>query len=139
MERVRIPPSPPFFHNGNGNKGLAAEQKIFYKSFLRNLRTSRKSQYLAKARKSDAPANPIQRPDGVTLTIKGKWPQDTHSRNQSKACRGNKQTSQTQRLRMSLSQPQEKTEPAFVAGLAGPRQESGCEIPHGTTQTAQNG
>lgn len=40
--------------------------------------------------------------------------------------------SQTQRLRVSLSQPQEKTEPAFASGLAGPRQESGCEISHRT-------
>ena len=53
---VQIPPSPPYFHNGKGNEGLAAEQEIFYKSFLWNLRTSQQSQYLAKARKSDAPA-----------------------------------------------------------------------------------
>src|SRR5216683_3480653 len=41
--------------NGSRNKGLAAEQRIFYKNFLRNLRTSPKTQYWAKARKSDAP------------------------------------------------------------------------------------
>jgi hypothetical protein len=29
---VRIPPSPPYFHNCYGNKGLDAEEEIFYNS-----------------------------------------------------------------------------------------------------------
>jgi hypothetical protein len=70
METVRIPPSPPFFPNGSRNKGLAAEQKVFYKSFLRNLRTSRKSQYLAKARKSD-PQPKFQLYKHIKIS--GKW------------------------------------------------------------------
>src|SRR5258706_15340743 len=55
LQWVQIASSPPYLHTSNGNKGLAFQQEIFYKRFLRNLRTSQKSQYLAIARKSDGP------------------------------------------------------------------------------------
>ena len=75
---------------------------------------------------------------GVTVTIRGKQ-RKTRTVEISPRLAGNKQSAQTQQLRISLSQLQRKTEPTSTSGLAGPREESGCEIPHGTHKLRKTG